>query len=302
MTYEELLRRISGLESTGNPLSQSKTSTAGGLYGFTDRTLAGVLKRMDPEAYGRQSIADLSPLKRDPSISGAAAKYHLQNDIVPKLKEAGIPVGGDTAYSGWFLGPEGAVKAYQADPAARIADLFPSYIKPNAAIKFEGKPFADWDVGTYQRWAAAKAGTTPVSTGSDGSTAAPATPQSAAPAGGQTWGEFGQSLLGGATGGLMGQSAVPSSMNIDTRKFAASAEPGFSGEAGKMMQAAATDYGFKDYAPSTGSNASALAGLASAGMSLMAAGAPKQTWTPGAPAPVHRGRWRDDLFAGLLGL
>lgn len=302
MTYEELLRRISGLESSGNPLAQSKTSSAGGLYGFTDRTLASVLKRMDPEAYGKQSVADLAALKTDPAISGAAAKYHLQNDIVPKLQNAGIPVGGDTAYSGWFLGPEGAVKAYQADPSARIADLFPSYIKPNAAMKFEGKPFADWDVGTYQRWAAAKAGTTPVSTGSDGSMASAAAPRSAAPAAGQTWGDFGQSLLGGATGGLMGQTAVPSAMGIDTRKFAASSEPGFSGEAGKTMQAAATDYGFKDMAPSMGSTVSQLAGLGSAGMALMAAGAPKQTWTPQAAAPVHRGRWRDDLFAGLLGL
>jgi hypothetical protein len=45
-----------------------------------------------------------------------------------------------------------------------------------------------------------------------------------------------------------------------------------------------------------------IAGLASAGAALMAAGAPRQTWTPQAPAPVNRGRWRDDLFAGLLGL
>lgn len=295
MTYEELLRRISQLESSGNPMAQSKTTSAGGLYGFTSGTLAGVLKRMDPETYGGQSTAELAKLKFDPNISAAAAKYHLQNDIVPALQKADIPISGATAYSGWFLGPQGAVKAYQADPSTKIADLFPDYIKPNAAMKFEGKPFAEWDVGTYQRWAATKAGMAPADAGSVYAAKTPS-------AEGQTMADFGQSLLGGATGGLLGKSAVPSSMGIDTRKFAASAEPGFSGEAGKQVQAAATDYGFKDYAPSMGSQATQIAGLASIGNALIAAGQPRQTWTPQAPAPVNRGRWRDDIFAGLLGL
>ena len=307
MTYEELLRRIVQLESSGNPMAQAKTTSAGGLYGFTSGTLAGVLKRMDPETYGGQSTADLAKLKFDPNISAAAAKYHLQNDIVPALQKADIPVSGATAYSGWFLGPQGAVKAYQADPSAKIADLFPDYIKPNAAMKFEGKPFAEWDVGTYQRWAATKAGTAPADVGgTEAATAAPVMASVAprtqvASASNQTWEGFGQNLLGGLTGGLLGTSYVPSQMGIDTRKFAASAEPGFSGEAGKQLQTAATDYGFKDYAPSTGATASQLANLGAAGIALMAAGAPKQTWTPQAPAPVNRGRWRDDLFAGLLG-
>lgn len=316
MTYEELLRRIARLESSGNPMAQSKTTSAGGLYGFTDRTLAGVLRRMDPETYGQQSPDALAKLKFDPNISAAAAKYHLQNDIVPALQKADIPISGATAYSGWFLGPQGAVKAYQADPSTKIADLFPNYIKPNAAIKFEGKPFAEWDVGTYQRWAATKAGTAPAAVGGTETASAPmpapvasavqsaaasAAPTRVASVGGETWGEFGQNLLGGLTGGLLGTPYVPSKMNIDTRQFAASAEPGFSGEAGKAMQAAATDYGFQNYAPSTGATASQLAGLGSAGIALMAAGAPKQTWTPGPAPQAVRGRWRDDLFEGLLG-
>ena len=44
-----------------------------------------------------------------------------------------------------------------------------------------------------------------------------------------------------------------------------------------------------------------FAALGNLGMSLMAAGAPKQSWTPGQAAPVYRGRLRDDIFAGLLG-
>jgi hypothetical protein len=125
--------------------------------------------------------------------------------------------------------------------------------------------------------------------------------QQVASSGGQTWGEFGQSLLGGATGGLLGQTPVPSKMNIDTRKYPESSEPGYSGEPGKMLQAAASDYGFTNYAPSAGSTASQLAGLASAGSALMAAGAPKPTWTPAPPPPAVRGKWNEDLFKGLFG-
>lgn len=43
-----------------------------------------------------------------------------------------------------------------------------------------------------------------------------------------------------------------------------------------------------------------FAGLGNMGASLMAAGAPKPSWTPGAPAQVHRPELQN-LFAGLLG-
>jgi len=44
------------------------------------------------------------------------------------------------------------------------------------------------------------------------------------------------------------------------------------------------------------------AGFAGLGNALIAAGAPRMTWKPsGEAAPAHRGQWRDDIFAGLLG-
>lgn len=47
--------------------------------------------------------------------------------------------------------------------------------------------------------------------------------------------------------------------------------------------------------------AKTIAGLAGLGSSLMTAGQGTPSWKPGAAAPVTRGRWRDDIFAGLLG-
>lgn len=125
-------------------------------------------------------------------------------------------------------------------------------------------------------------------------------PTQVASAGNQSWSQTGQDALRLFSGGLLGNQ-VPSNMNINSAKYAASAEPGFSGEAGKQIQAAATDYGFKDYAPSGGPTAAQFAGLGNVGMMLMAAGAPRQTWTPGPAPKAVRGQWRDDIFAGLLG-
>jgi len=135
------------------------------------------------------------------------------------------------------------------------------------------------------------------------------------------WGQFAQDVLGGATGGLvgtkwqggfLGQNTVPSAMGIDTRKYGEVTEPGFSGAALPAQQevaAAATDMGFKDYAPSVGGAAGIGSALASLGGALAKAGAAKEdmSWVQ-RPAETHRGKWDDEIFKrsifgirGLLG-
>jgi hypothetical protein len=172
---------------------------------------------------------------------------------------------------------------------------------------------------------------------------APAAAENLAPAG--TWARFGQDLLGGATGGLLGTpwstpaanapqptqvaSMVPVNIPAVQPQFP-SATPGMAGSvalpasvgqptmpqmaglnvgagyqappASAMQPAAASQSLFNMPTASTpGAVAGNIANIASIGASLMAAGAPRQTWQPGAPAPVHRGQWRDNIFEGLLG-
>jgi hypothetical protein len=287
-TYEEILRRIRGAESGNNPLAQAKTSSAGGLYQFTTDTMASVLKRMDPDTYGGKSKAELAKFKFDPAVSEQAAQFHLNRDIIPKLEKSGVPVNPGSIYASWFLGPDGAVKTYQADPGARVADVTPYAVGPNAGIKFQGKKFGDWTASDLVNWAGSKMG-------------GPAPQGAATP-----------SLLSQATGGLLGQNTVPSAMGIDTRKFGEVTEPGFSGAALPYQQevaAAATDMGFKDYAPSMGGAAGIGSALASLGGALAKAGAAKEdmSWVQ-KELPAHRGKWDDEIFKrsifgirGLLG-
>ena len=290
-TYEEILRRIRGAESSNNPLARAQTSSAGGLYQFTTDTMASVLKRMDPDTYGGKSKAELAKFKFDPNVSEQAAQFHLNRDILPKLERAGIPATPGSIYASWFLGPDGAVKTYQADPGARVADVTPYAVGPNSNIKFQGKKFGEWSASDLVNWAESKMGGA-----AQPGTASPATP----------------SLLSQATGGLLGGNTVPSAMGIDTRKFGEVTEPGFSGAALPAQQevaAAATDMGFKDYAPSMGGAAGIGSALASLGGALAKAGAAKEdmSWVQ-RPAETHRGKWDDEIFKrsifgirGLLG-
>lgn len=73
--------------------------------------------------------------------------------------------------------------------------------------------------------------------------------------------------------------------------------------AAAMQPAAASQSLFNPPAASgvTPAMAGNLANIANIGLSLMAAGAPKQAPQQMLTPQVHRGQWRDNIFAGLLG-
>ena len=151
-----VLPLIRQAESSDDPLAQSRTSTAGGLYQFTDETWAGALRRMDPERYGRMTTAQLAALKKGTAsipIQEQAARFHLEKDILPTLEGAKIPVNPATIYLSWFQGPQGAVTAYNAPGSAMVKDLFPKTVGPNERLQYRGKPYAEWTRDDLVNWA-----------------------------------------------------------------------------------------------------------------------------------------------------
>lgn len=143
-TTPPVLRAIRSAESSNDPNAQNPRSSAGGLYQFTDATWGSVLRRMDPEVYGSYGDKQLSFLKKNEKLQEAAAQFHLNNDILPKLKKNNIPATAGNIYLSWFQGPEGAVRAYNAPDNALVAQVFPATVKPNAPMKLDGKPYAEW--------------------------------------------------------------------------------------------------------------------------------------------------------------
>ena len=325
-TYEEILRRIRGAESSNNPLARAQTSSAGGLYQFTTDTMASVLKRMDPDTYGGKSKAELAKFKFDPNVSEQAAQFHLNRDILPKLERAGIPATPGSIYASWFLGPDGAVKTYQADPGARVADVTPYAVGPNSNIKFQGKKFGEWSASDLVNWAESKMG---------GSAPAAAAAQAPTGFGGQVANflfgppqprspdafasDASPGLIAQATGGLIGGGrAEPFSVGFDTprpyqpdfvkpdKQYGAA----FAGSAPDMSGGSAT---LTSLPPTISAPAAGAAGigsaLASLGGALAKAGAAKEdmSWVQ-RPAETHRGKWDDEIFKrsifgirGLLG-
>jgi len=127
---------------------------------------------MDPQTYGNMTDAQLAPLKTDPrfvDLQNKAAEFHLTRDIQPTLERAGVPNTPGTAYLGWFQGPYGAARLYNAPAGARVADLFPDTVAANANMTFNGKKYADWTREDAINWANTKMG------GAEASASAPAT-------------------------------------------------------------------------------------------------------------------------------
>lgn len=156
-----ILDQIKYNESRGVATARNPYSSAGGLYQFLDTTWGSVLRRMDPQQFGSMTNAQLAPLKTDPryvDLQNRAAEFHLTRDIQPTLERAGVPNTPGTAYLGWFQGPAGAAKLYNAPAGTRIADIFPETIKANANMKFNGKPYAEWTREDAINWANTKMG------------------------------------------------------------------------------------------------------------------------------------------------
>jgi hypothetical protein len=297
--YNDFLNQIMRKESSGVATAQNPRSTAGGLFQFINSTWGNVLRRMDPQAYGEMSNKELASLKSDPALSWKAAQYHIATDIAPKLQAENIEMTPGRAYLAWFQGPQGAVDAIQSNPESKVSDVFPKTIKANANMQFNGKPYADWSMTDLQSWADRKMA------GVGGQAAA-------APAGytapwsnaASTIGNIDQKYLNGGLGfiaspitGLLGMFGQAPSMP----QTAPTPAGGGGRQPDILAPVAGGDARLQPATSMTPEALKTISGLAGLGSSLMAAGQGQPSWQPGAAAPVTRGQWRDDIFAGLLG-
>jgi len=87
------------------------------------------------------------------------AQYSLQNEVAPILQKAGLEVNQQTAYLGWFAGPQKAVEIMKADPSTPLKDILsPEAISANRDVKLGEKSFAQFTAGDMVAWSAQKTG------------------------------------------------------------------------------------------------------------------------------------------------
>ena len=152
----EYLLKTATRESSLNPEAKAATSSATGLFQFIEQTWLATVKKHGAEhgldtyaqsieqgADGRYKVAGsqdrqaILALRKDPQIAAVMAG-EMTVDMASGLK-SGLrrPVSSGELYAAHVMGLGGAlklIKAAEADPAARAADLFPSAAHANKSI------------------------------------------------------------------------------------------------------------------------------------------------------------------------
>jgi hypothetical protein len=155
------LMRIGARESGGNYGAQSRTSSAGGKYQFTDATWLATIRRARPDLKGATD-RELLKLKTDTSDEGRliqeqAAEFYLQNDVIPSLTKQGIEPTQGNVYLAWFAGPAGAAKVLKSDPNTPVREILgDKVIEANKAIRLGDKPFEQFTSSDLTTWAGSK--------------------------------------------------------------------------------------------------------------------------------------------------
>ncbi len=147
------------VESNLNPNAAAKTSSAGGLFQFIDRTWLGTLKEAGPQlGYSRYADAitrtndgryvisnpamrnEIMALRQDPTANALMAGVFTNSNTKHLTNKLGrAPTDGEL-YMAHFMGATGAARmitASEATPGAVAADSFPAAARANRSIFFD---------------------------------------------------------------------------------------------------------------------------------------------------------------------
>lgn len=160
----QVVDRIIGAESQGDPAAQNKLSSAGGLGGFVDRTWASVIAKYRPDiAAGRtpeQLLADpqVMALKKDAAVAREMTT-RLTTENAQALLGSGHPATAANLYLAHFAGAKGAAALLGADPKMDAAEVMASVGGPSAEVIRRQNPLiVGKTAGWLQQWASHKMG------------------------------------------------------------------------------------------------------------------------------------------------
>lgn len=140
-----LMQAFAAVESGFNTGAKSSTSSASGLFQFTDDTWKEVISR-----YGRKYGLDASTSPNDPKANALMAGEYLKQNMKAIRGSRPNPNAVD-AYMAHFLGASGASKFFRADPNALGATLLPDAAARNKPVFYgpDGNPRTVGEIYTY---------------------------------------------------------------------------------------------------------------------------------------------------------
>lgn len=115
-------KKVSQIESGGNPDAQSATGTAGGLGQFTDDTWVDQLSRHRPDIARGKSRDQLLAMKSDPGLNEEMID-RLGDDNAAILQKNNVPVNDASKYGAHWFGAKDFQKIYSADPSTPIESI-----------------------------------------------------------------------------------------------------------------------------------------------------------------------------------
>jgi Transglycosylase SLT domain len=131
-------------ESNFDPSAKAPTSSATGLFQFTNRTWLNVLERYGPQHDVKiegLSRTELLALRNDPDLSARMAGELARENARILGRKLGRPATSAELYAAHFMGPQDAarlIKAARRNDAGPAAELFPRASLANASV-FRGK-------------------------------------------------------------------------------------------------------------------------------------------------------------------
>lgn len=118
------LGKVAQRESNNNSSAQSTSSSATGLFQYTDSTWLNSIKKYKPDwaqGLNREQILDL---RKDPVFSGEIAKKDAATNAALLESKGFAPTGGNL-YAMHHFGPVGARALLQADPDTPVDQIMP---------------------------------------------------------------------------------------------------------------------------------------------------------------------------------
>jgi YD repeat-containing protein len=109
--------RIIGVESAGDPNAKSSRSSATGLGQFIEKTWLEMISTYRPELAAGKSRAEILELRKDPKLAREMTTRKVEQSS-ERLRDAGLPVTDGTLYLSHFAGAAGARALLRADPKA----------------------------------------------------------------------------------------------------------------------------------------------------------------------------------------
>ncbi len=128
----KIMLTIAGIESTFNPNARAVTSSAAGLYQFTE----GTWNQMVHEYGSKYGITADTPRTDAKANAIMGAEFLRQNiNILKTVKKNPTPA---DVYMAHFLGAGGAKQILSADPSSIAAQILPNAARANASLFYKG--------------------------------------------------------------------------------------------------------------------------------------------------------------------